>query len=197
MMMMTLTNQSSINQCRGEIDAREEEIREMEAKLAAARREEEGEVNPEQAKLQEQLAKAEANLSGLQRRLPQSEREVTNAKAAYEEADKEQSQADAACAEVERKLSDLKRSKEQLEARRTDRLAPYGRNVRSVMQAIDSAQWKHSKPIGPLGLHVKLKDNAYRNCISNMLGGTLCAFAVRDRADQHQLLRIFDQCARD
>lgn len=169
----------------------------MQEKLAAARREEEGEVNPEQAKLQKQLTQAEAQLSGLQRQLPQAERAVANAKAAHDEAEKELKEAEAETNEAEGKFNELKRNLDNLQARRTDRLAPYGRNLQSVMRAIDSAQWKVSRPIGPLGLHIKLKDDTYRRCISNLLGGSLCAFAVRDVADQNQLLRIFEQCARD
>lgn len=169
----------------------------MEAKLAAARREEEGEVNPEQAKLQKNLEQAEAQLSGLQRQLPQAERAVANAKAAHDEAEKAMRAAEVAQNDAEQKVHEIRRSVENLQARRTDRLAPFGRNLQSVMRAIDSTQWKHSRPIGPLGLHIKLKDNRYRACVSNMLGSALCAFAVRDHADQNQLLRIFEQCARD
>lgn len=175
---------------------RDEEIHEMENKLAAARREQEGEVNPEQVRLQKSLDEAEAQKSGLQRQLPQSERAVATAKAEVDEAEKALREAELQHNDAERSFNEVKRNLDNLQARRTDRLAPYGRNVGSVMQAIESTQWKHSKPIGPLGLHVKLKDPVYRTCFSNMLGSSLCSFVVRDPADQHTLQRIFEQCAR-
>ncbi|KLT43062.1 P-loop containing nucleoside triphosphate hydrolase protein [Cutaneotrichosporon oleaginosum] len=188
---------ASVKECKGEIMSRDEEIAEMEEKLAAAQREQAGEMNPEQVKLLAQLEKADAQKSGLQRQLPQSERAVATAKAELDEATKALSDIQLEATEAERQYSEAKRSLDNLQARRTDRLAPYGRNLRWVMQAIEAAQWKHSKPIGPLGLHVKLKDPVYRNCLSNMLGSSLCSFAVRDPADQNTLQRIFEQCARD
>jgi chromosome segregation ATPase len=178
------------------MEARDEEIAEMEEKLAAARREQEGEVNPEQVKLQKQLEQAEAQKSGLIRVLPQSERLVATAKAEIKEAEEAFQTAERESGEAERNVREVKSRLENLQARRTDRLAPYGRNLRLVMQAIDSAQWKHSKPIGPLGLHVKLKDPTYRRCFTNLLGSSLCSFVVRDLADQNTLQRIFEDCGR-
>ncbi|BEJ01991.1 hypothetical protein CcaverHIS631_0606730 [Cutaneotrichosporon cavernicola] len=187
---------TSVTECKGEIQAREEEISAMEDKLAAARREEEGEANPEQVRLQKQLEAAEAQKSGLVRMLPQNERAVATAKAAVDETQNALKEAEREYNEAERSVNEVSRSLENLQARRTDRLAPYGRNLRSVMQAIESTQWKHSKPIGPIGLHVKLMDPVYRHCFSNMLGSSLCSFVVRDPADQNTLQRIFEQCGR-
>ncbi|GMK57361.1 hypothetical protein CspeluHIS016_0401950 [Cutaneotrichosporon spelunceum] len=187
---------TAITQCKGEIQAREDEIAVIEDKLAAARREQEGEVNPEQLRLQQQLEAAEAQKSGLVRMLPQNERAVATAKAAVDETETALRAAENEYNEADRNTNDIRRNLDNLQARRTDRLAPYGRNLRSVMQAIESTQWKHSKPIGPIGLYVKLVDPVYRNCFSNMLGSSLCSFVVRDPADQNTLQRIFEQCGR-
>lgn len=77
-----------------------------------------------------------------------------------------------------------------------DPLAAFGRNLRAVYQAIDRAQWVHSKPIGPLGMHVSLKDSEarYQRLLDTMLSSTLTSWAVRDWRDKRTLLSIFQQC---
>lgn len=77
-----------------------------------------------------------------------------------------------------------------------DPLSAFGRNIRAVYDAIDRAQWVHSKPIGPLGTHVSIKQGEapYQRLLDTMLAGTLTSWAVRDGRDKRTLLQIFQQC---
>lgn len=77
-----------------------------------------------------------------------------------------------------------------------DPLAAFGRNLRAVYQAIDRTQWVHSKPIGPLGMHVSIKtsETRYQKLLDVMLSSSLTSWAVRDSRDKRTLLNIFQQC---
>ncbi|GHJ88325.1 hypothetical protein NliqN6_4727 [Naganishia liquefaciens] len=80
-----------------------------------------------------------------------------------------------------------------------DPLAAFGRNLRQVYAAIDRAQWAHSKPIGPLGMHVSIdpKDAPYQKILDTLLANSLASWAVRDSRDKRTLLNIFQQCIRN
>ncbi|KAJ9106077.1 hypothetical protein QFC21_001216 [Naganishia friedmannii] len=77
-----------------------------------------------------------------------------------------------------------------------DPLSAFGRNIRAVYHAIEKAHWVHSKPIGPLGTHVSIKQGEapYQRLLDTMLSGTLTSWAVRDGHDKRTLLGIFQQC---
>ncbi|KAJ9124140.1 hypothetical protein QFC22_000936 [Naganishia vaughanmartiniae] len=77
-----------------------------------------------------------------------------------------------------------------------DPLSAFGRNIRAVYDAIERTRWAHSKPIGPLGVHVSIKQGEapYQRLLDTMLSGTLTSWAVRDGHDKRTLLKIFQDC---
>jgi hypothetical protein len=78
-----------------------------------------------------------------------------------------------------------------LEAQRGDRLQAFGRGIKLIMDDINRTRWEHSKPIGPLGMHVKLLDMTYKDAMHSLMGGLLCGFAVRTARDRQTLMEIF------
>lgn len=72
-------------------------------------------------------------------------------------------------------------------------LAPYGRDIKGVLDQIAKMRWHGEVPVGPLGMHVKLKDMAWADLMRIQLGGLMSAFAVTDARDRPQLKRLFDQ----
>lgn len=77
-----------------------------------------------------------------------------------------------------------------------DPLAAFGRNLGAVYAAIEQTRWVHSKPIGPLGMHVSIKteEAPYQRLLDTMLSSSLTSWAVRDSRDKRTLLNIFQQC---
>ncbi|CAG8661578.1 1871_t:CDS:10, partial [Acaulospora colombiana] len=71
--------------------------------------------------------------------------------------------------------------------------AMYGDQMPEILRAIDNAQWRGQKPVGPLGLYVKLRDNRWANTLRVGIGNLLGSFAVTEHADRNQLKRILDQ----
>ncbi|KAG2155901.1 P-loop containing nucleoside triphosphate hydrolase protein [Suillus bovinus] len=72
-------------------------------------------------------------------------------------------------------------------------LAPYGRDIKGVLDQIAKMRWHGDMPVGPLGIHVKLKDMAWAELMRIQLGGLMSAFAITDARDRQQLKRLFDQ----
>ena len=71
-------------------------------------------------------------------------------------------------------------------------LAPYGRDIKSVLDQIAKMGWHGEPPIGPLGLYVKLKDTRWADLMRIQLGGLMSAFAVTDARDRPQLKKLLD-----
>ncbi|KAG2065304.1 P-loop containing nucleoside triphosphate hydrolase protein [Suillus decipiens] len=72
-------------------------------------------------------------------------------------------------------------------------LAPYGRDIKGVLDQIARMRWHGDVPVGPLGMHVKLKDMAWADLMRIQLGSLMSAFAVTDARDRPQLKRLLDQ----
>jgi hypothetical protein len=73
-----------------------------------------------------------------------------------------------------------------------DGAAIYGRNMPQVLQQIGRIQWRGRKPVGPLGLHVKLKDQLWARTLRVGLGAALGSFAVTNNQDRATLRQILD-----
>ncbi len=77
-----------------------------------------------------------------------------------------------------------------------DTLAVYGTNIQAVRAEIAQRRWRGGPPIGPLGLHVKLKpgEDRYSKLLSQYLASLVTAWAVQDSSDRNQLMEIFRLC---
>ncbi|KAI9106206.1 P-loop containing nucleoside triphosphate hydrolase protein, partial [Phlyctochytrium arcticum] len=73
-----------------------------------------------------------------------------------------------------------------------------GPSIPRVVEMINDYQrqgkWRGQKPMGPLGVHVKLLRQEYASVIETLLGGTLNSFAVDNHQDLMTLKGILDQC---
>lgn len=68
----------------------------------------------------------------------------------------------------------------------------YGQAMPTVLRAIASTRWRGEKPIGPLGMHVRLKDNRWASALRLGIGNQLGGFAVTDYQDRATLRKILD-----
>ncbi|WRT67894.1 uncharacterized protein IL334_004868 [Kwoniella shivajii] len=80
-----------------------------------------------------------------------------------------------------------------LETQSVNRLSAFGQGLDNVMRDIQRTKWRHSPPLGPLGMFVKLDDMGYRDIIQTILGQTLCSFAVQDNHDRSTLIQILQR----
>ncbi|KAK0221980.1 P-loop containing nucleoside triphosphate hydrolase protein [Armillaria fumosa] len=69
--------------------------------------------------------------------------------------------------------------------------AAYGRDIPQVLERIRRARWVGDQPVGPLGVHVKVRDpESWADLLRRQLSGMLTAFAITDAQDLKQLKRI-------
>lgn len=153
-------------------------------------------VDPAVAKIKSVIEEHEGLVSKLRQKRPRSEQEVQEAEKAFEAAQQVEEQAHGEALQASKAESSSREAVENLRLQATNRLAAFGSNVSSVMQEIDRARWAHSRPIGPLGMHVKLKDLKYRDAFHSVFGSTLCQFAVRCEQDRKTMMEILKRCSR-
>lgn len=73
----------------------------------------------------------------------------------------------------------LQRCKEQ----QNNSLVPYGHNLKGVLERIGGMRWYGQKPLGPLGVYVKLKDSVWADLLRVVLGSHMSSFVVTDPRD--------------
>ncbi|KAI8812060.1 hypothetical protein BJ742DRAFT_794687 [Cladochytrium replicatum] len=85
----------------------------------------------------------------------------------------------------------------QLEQQKQNRVAVFGAKMPAVLEAIERVErqrgWAGRKPIGPLGLYVKMVgDSKYCQIVEFVLGNALSSFAVETHQDSIKLHEILD-----
>lgn len=102
---------------------------------------------------------------------------------------------------IEREFADVQHRTVEAEGRR-DQLREatrgkggpiiYGPWMPQVLGMIQSTRWVGEKPIGPLGMHVKLKDKKWARVLRVGIGNFLGGFAVTNHQDRLTLKKILD-----
>ena len=72
-------------------------------------------------------------------------------------------------------------------------LAPYGRDIKKVLERIGGMRWHGRMPLGPLGVYVKAKDRVWADLLRATLGSHMASFVVTDPRD----LPVLKQLLRD
>lgn len=70
--------------------------------------------------------------------------------------------------------------------------AIYGNWVEKVLKIIQNTRWAGEKPLGPLGLHLKLKDKKWARVMRLGIGNLMGSFAVTSYQDRLTLKKILD-----
>lgn len=120
---------------------------------------------------------AEADLKQAEALVLEKKNEVTDLGIQGEEADREVQRAKNSVMGVREQIQ---RCKEQ----QNNSLAPYGQNLKKVLERIGGMRWHgQKKPLGPLGVYVKLKDHVWADLLRVVLGSHMSSFVVTDPRD--------------
>ncbi|EST06671.1 RecF/RecN/SMC, N-terminal [Kalmanozyma brasiliensis GHG001] len=170
-----------------DIERYEDQIREETAKLAQDGQTHRQQLDEERQSAQRQ--RQELQDETLEKEEQQRELETQIAEATQREEDEGQNL---------RRLKDEYSTKSsqlvQLRESSRNRLTAYGgAKVPALLQAINSDNGWRSKPIGPLGTHVKLKDMRWQRILETVMGNTLNAYFVSNHADRVRLKKIMDR----
>lgn len=71
-----------------------------------------------------------------------------------------------------------------------NKFAPFRQNMANLVRAVDNETRWRKKPVGPMGLHVKLKQQQWSSQIETTFGGVLDSFVCTNKEDQVILSQI-------
>lgn len=80
-----------------------------------------------------------------------------------------------------------------LRSRGSDTLSAYHTKMPMLLRAIDNERGFSSKPIGPMGMHMRLKKPQWSSIIETVFGGSLEAFIVTNHRDRTLLSGIVNR----
>lgn len=71
---------------------------------------------------------------------------------------------------------------------------PYGNQIKRVLDHIGRLKWHGAPPVGPFGLHVKVRDpQKWATLMRTQIGGAMSSFAITDSRDFPQLKKLLQE----
>lgn len=125
--------------------------------------------------------------------LEQSETEGPRLSEAHTKAQDELIKAEAPLAAKRKEIDDCRKRLHALTTDRGDVMQGFGPNMPRLLQMIRNEGGFREKPIGPIGLHVKLLKPIWSNTIESVIGRNLSGFIVTNKADQMKLSSMLRQ----
>lgn len=177
---MDTSLKSTNNQIKGYEDRIAEETRRLEVNTQAKREE----TNRKLQAAKDKVADAEAHLKELENSMRQKieERDATG---------KEGVEAEQAMKKAQDHVDNCNAMIQKAKEHEQNNLAPYGKDIKRVLTQIERMKWHGQKPVGPLGVYVKVKDpQKWAPLLRSQLGGYMTAFACTDARDRPQLKRL-------
>ncbi|KAJ6788870.1 hypothetical protein PWT90_00080 [Aphanocladium album] len=177
---------SRLRSIRGEIHSFEKKIQEEEKRLGestgAARAEKDSQLDEARAKEREITQR----ISDANDLLPQVQKTVRDAEDSLRRQQQLRETKRNDVSSAERGLSDLQKSTG----------SPYDgfdREIATLVKTIASYQGFETKPVGPIGAHIKLLKPEWSGILEKTFGESLNAFVVRSKEDQSKLSEIMQR----
>ncbi|KAF9563561.1 P-loop containing nucleoside triphosphate hydrolase protein [Agrocybe pediades] len=175
--------QSSIDTTKGQAAEIDRQISQESETLGLATKQRKEERRKEIQEMQNKIEEMETLRVTLQDDITQSQGQV-NAACNAQQAKKAEFEV------LQKQLKDLDKAYQDFTSQIIDPLKQYGRNIRQILDEIDKRRWVGPKPIGPLGLFVKLRDIRYGDVMRQFIGSILCSFVAFHGNDQEALRKI-------
>lgn len=78
----------------------------------------------------------------------------------------------------------------QLRRAQSSYMNVYGPQMQQLMNAIDTEKRWQDKPVGPMGMHIKLLKQDWSSILESVFGGALRGFVVTNYRDKDLLMSI-------
>ncbi|KAF9990791.1 Structural maintenance of chromosomes protein 6 [Mortierella antarctica] len=161
----------------------------------------EQELKKMQGSAQSRRSETEETIRQLEQQIEVWKRQLAEGR---EDASKYEQQADEGRNRLEQHSNTVNRTKaemnetktriKQLRDQKDNALKAFGPTIPDVLRDIEQVTnkrgWRGEPPVGPLGRHVKLRDQTWAQVIESALGAVLNAFAVTTDADRSTLFGI-------
>ncbi|KAG0073128.1 Structural maintenance of chromosomes protein 6 [Linnemannia elongata] len=166
--------------------------------------EEEKTVNDDiKAEIENNIKKLEDEMEVGKRRYAETKENLALLEQKQEDLNNRSEQANSLVARVQRERKDNNERIQQIMSQKQNSLRAFGQYIPDVLRDIDEVTkrrgWRGEPPTGPLGRHVKLREQDYKDVIEAVLGPVLNAFAVTHDQDRSTLLNILrkNKCQSD
>ncbi|KAL8287641.1 hypothetical protein RQP46_003499 [Phenoliferia psychrophenolica] len=176
------TNATLVARSQETVDGYRDELENEKAKLASTVKTDLQPLHAEIARLTEERPAVEGERRSA----------VTEAGEASDELDRvseELRQVRDSASQANRDIKRLENRIENLNSSKTDALANYEGAAR-LLKLIDGQRWTGTKPFGPVGLFVKIKDPLYAPLLESHLGPNLDAFITSNQSDYLTLRQL-------
>ncbi|KAJ3155633.1 Structural maintenance of chromosomes protein 6 [Geranomyces variabilis] len=182
-----------------EIDLHRKSARELEARIAAETRKLESDSRTTRKQQLTEISEREQQLLAMEGRLRELQKERDANGRQVEAAQAEEAEARRSLANLDAERISCQDKIRNLRSRDTDDVQAYGTGMRQTLQMIEQfeqqGRWRGPKPVGPIGLHVRLLEQDFARTIETVLGGALNSFVVETQEDllllQREILNKF------
>jgi chromosome segregation ATPase len=158
-------------------------MQQLESRMAAEKARIAEYSQSKQDELSQRLEQAKLDVQAAETNLKQTEALVLEKK---NEANALRAEGDQVEREIQAAKNSILEFREQIQRcveQKNNSLAPYGRDLQRVLERIGRMRWHGQKPVGPLGVYVKVKDRVWADLLRNVLGSHMGSFAVTDSRD--------------
>ncbi|KAF9425484.1 Structural maintenance of chromosomes protein 6 [Entomortierella beljakovae] len=193
---------SELKEIQDEENTVNEEIKSLRSQIRSFDQKIEQELKKLERSTGSRRAEIEAQIQGLKEEIERSKRQVAGDRESLatleQQVDTQKELADQKLRDTNQykiEYSNAKDSIKQLTDQKQNSLRAFGPSIPDVLNAIQEVTkrrgWTGETPVGPLGRHVKIRDERWAPVVESALGGVLNAFAVTTDADRSTLFGIF------
>ncbi|KAG0287576.1 Structural maintenance of chromosomes protein 6 [Linnemannia gamsii] len=149
---------------------------------------------PRKAEIENNIMQLEREMEVGKRRFAEAKENLALTEQKQEDLNSRSEQANFAVSRVKKDRAENNERIQQIMGQKQNSLRAFGQSIPDVLRDIEEVTrrrgWKGEPPTGPLGRHVKLREQEYKDIIEAALGQVLNAFAVTHDHDRSTLLNI-------
>ncbi|KAF9924950.1 Structural maintenance of chromosomes protein 6 [Linnemannia zychae] len=149
---------------------------------------------PRKADIENSIKQLEDEIESNKRKYAESKENLALLEQKVEEMSSRYEQANSVVARARRDRTENAQRINEIKAQMQNSLKAFGATIPEVLQDIEDVTrrrgWRGEVPTGPLGRHVKLKEQAYKDIIESVLSPVLNSFAVTNDQDRSTLMNI-------
>jgi chromosome segregation ATPase len=149
---------------------------------------------PRKAEIENNIKQLEDEIEVGRRKFAEAKESLALIEQKQEDLNTRSEQANFAVSRVKKDRTENQERIQQIMGQKQNALRAFGQYIPDVLRDIEEVTrrrgWKGEPPTGPLGRHVKLREQEYKDIIEAALGQVLNAFAVTHDQDRSTLLNI-------
>ncbi|KAF9196644.1 Structural maintenance of chromosomes protein 6 [Haplosporangium sp. Z 11] len=180
-----------------EIKHQKDQIRGFEQKIEQETRRLQANTQSRRAEVEEKIQRLEDEIDRDKRRLAETRELYSQLEQKVDEGRGRAEQINNAANGAKTELDDTKTRIRQIKEQKQNSLKAFGPTIPDVLRDIERVTnqggWRGETPVGPLGRHIKLREQIWAPAIESALGNSLNAFAVTVDADRKTLSGILQR----